>query len=226
MDDEKRIPKQGVASCRAVFNNNTDDNNEMSCVEFLDEEENLNWKLILSSNILLFRDMSKHDKCNMLYGYAECLSDTLTAKLGFDKREYSYHKYVETTENGIIDKRLEEYVAQKFRIIDKNFYQDLQKLDIIYIEKNIDNLEPLRFCKNLKILVFDGYWIDKYKFWDFSPLKNIPDVYIWHNSGDSRIKNNFNQYTNIEEFKNIRYSEAANDPWADFCDEVSKYLNE
>lgn len=49
---------------------------------------------------------------------------------------------------------------------------------------------------------------------------------FWHNSGDSRIKNNFNQYTNIEEFKNIRYSEAANDPWADFCDEVSKYLNE
>lgn len=226
MDDEKRTPKQSVTSCHAVFDNNTYDNKELSCVEFFDKEKNFNWKLILASNILLFRDVSKHDKCNMLYGYAECLSDTLTAKLGFDKSEDSYYKYVETTGNGIIDKRLEEYVAQKFRVIDENFYYDLQKLDIIYIEKNIDNLEPLRFCKNLKFLVFDGYWIDKYNFWDFSPLKNLPNVYIWHNSGDSRIKNKFNQYTNIEDFKNIRYSEVANDPWADFCDEVSKYLNE
>ena len=225
-DDEKSIQKHSGVSCRAIFDNNTDDNNEFSCVEFFDKEENLDWKLILASNILLFRDMGKYDKCNMLYGYAECLSDTLTAKLGFDKSEDSDYKYVETTENGIIDKRLEEYVAQKFRVIDKNFYQDLQKLDIIYIEKNIDNLEPLRFCKNLKVLVFDGYWIDKYKFRDFSPLKNLPNVYIWHNSGDSRIKNNFYQYTNIEEFKNIRYSEAANDPWDDFCEEISKYLNE
>ena len=206
-------------------NHGQETDTNLSASEYFNNDMNSDWKLILASNILLFKDMSKHDKCEMLYGYAECLSDTLSVKLGFDMSEES-DKYVETTENGIVDKRLDEYVAQKYKTLDEIFYKDLQKLDIVYIEKNVENLEPLRFCKNLRFLVFDGYWIDKYKFKDFSPLKHLPNVYIWHNSGDTRIKNSFSQYTNIDKFKNIHYSESADDPWADFCDEVTKFSNE
>ena len=96
-------------------------------------------------------------------------------------------------------------------------------MDILYIEKNVENLEPLRYCKNLKFLVFDGYWIAKYKFKDFTPLKHLQNVYVWHNSGDTRIDNSFSEYTNIDSFNNIRYSESADDPWSDFCDEVTKF---
>ena len=210
-----------------ITDNNEDDNNKLSCIEFFNDKKNSDWKLILASNILLFKNMTKQEKCEMLSGYAECLSDTLSARLGFYDNEESSDQYVETTrEFGIVDKRLDEYVAQKYKTLDESFYKDLQQLDIIYIEKNVENLEPLRFCKNLKFLVFDGYWIAKYNFNDFSPLKHLPDVYIWHNPGDTRIENSFSQYTNIDNFNNLRYSESADDPWADFCDEVSKFSNE
>lgn len=79
--------------------------------------------------------MNKTEKCEMLFCYAECLSDTLTAKLGFDKSEDAFYKYVETSENGIIDKRLDKYAAQKYQILNESFYNELQKLDIIYIDK-------------------------------------------------------------------------------------------
>ena len=184
------------------------------------------WKIILAENIMLFSDMSKNEKCEMLFGYAEGLSDSLTAKLGFDKSEEALLKYVETSEYGIVDKRLDKYTAQKYQTLDENFYKELQKLDILYIEKNVDNLEPLRYCKNLRFLVFDGYWIAKYKFKDFTPLKHLQNVYIWHNSGDTKIDNSFSEYTNIDSFNNIRYSESADNPWSDFCDEVTKFKNE
>ena len=206
-----------------IVDNGEDDIDKLSCIEFINDKKNIDWKIILAENIMLFSDMSKNEKCEMLFGYAESLSDSLTAKLGFDKSEESFYKYVETSENGIVDKRLDKYVAQKYQILDEKFYNELQKLDILYIEKNVENLEPLRYCKNLKFLVFDGYWIAKYKFKDFTPLKHLQNVYVWHNSGDTRIDNSFSEYTNINSFNNIRYSESADDPWSDFCDEVTKF---
>lgn len=206
-----------------IVDNGEDDIDKLSCIEFINDKKNIDWKIILAENIMLFSDMSKNEKCEMLFGYAESLSDSLTAKLGFDKSEESFYKYVETSENGIVDKRLDKYVAQKYQILDEKFYNELQKLDILYIEKNVENLEPLRYCKNLKFLVFDSYWIAKYKFKDFTPLKHLQNVYIWHNSGDTRIDNSFSEYTNIDSFNNIRYSESADDPWSDFCDEVTKF---
>ena len=200
---------------------------KLSFFEYFNDNRNLDWKILFASNVLLFKDMNKQDKCNMLYGYAETLSDKLANKLGFDMREESFYKYVKTIKDvGIIDTRLEDFVAEKVRTLSDAFYKDVQELDVLYIEKNINTLEPLRFCKNLKFIVFDGYWISKYNFRDFSPLKHMPSIYVWHNSGDTRIEKSFLDYTNIKSFSNIRYSESVNDPWADFCNEIIKFSNE
>ena len=86
-------------------------------------------------------------------------------------------------------------------------------------------MEPLALCKNLKYIVLDGYWIKEYSFTDFSPLRDLGEIYIWHNSGDSKILYKLNEYTNIDEFPNVKYSENSDDPWADFCDKI-KLLSE
>lgn len=210
-----------------VFDHNIDDNNALSCEEFFYDKKNLDWKLILASNILLFKDMPKTEKCEIISDYVEGLSDALSRKLGLEMDEESFYQYVETSvENGIVDKQLDDYVARKYNKNGRDFYEDLQKLDVVYIEKNVDNIEPLKYCKNLKFIVFHGYWIKQYKFKDFSPIQHLPNVYIWHNPSDGKIERSFLDYTNISSFKNIRYSEAAADPWADLFDALEQYKKE
>ena len=210
-----------------VLGHNIGDNNALSCEEFFYDKKNLDWKLILASNILLFKDMPKTEKCEIISDYVEGLSDALSRKLGLEMDEESFYQYVETSvENGIVDKQLDDYVARKYKKNGRDFYEDLQNLDVVYIEKNVDNIEPLKYCKNLKFIVFGGYWIKKYKFNDFSPIQHLPNVYIWHNPCDGKIERSFLDYTNISSFKNIRYSEAAADPWADLFDALEHYKKE
>lgn len=186
-------------------------------IKHIDED----WKVILMENIILFRMLNKEERIDMLYGYAETLGDTLSHKLNIEERaEYTIGKGLNDLEKAYIS--LDEYVKNN-QLTDYSFAKGLEELEILYIEKDIKNLDPLSLCPNLKFIILDGYWIDKYHFTDFSPLKNLGKVYIWHNSGDTHIRHKLNNYTNIDNFPNINYSENSADPWGDYCNNIALY---
>lgn len=181
------------------------------------------WRLILMENILLSRLLNKEERINMLYGYAETLGDTLSHKLNIEKTTTdSMSKKLNDLEIAYI--ALDKYVKSN-PLTDDSFIKGLEELEILYIEKDVNNLNPLSLCKNLKFLILDGYWIDKYHFSDFSPLKDLGEIYIWHNSGDTHIRYKLNSYTNIDNFSNINYSENSDDPWGDYYDKIRLYSN-
>lgn len=181
------------------------------------------WRLILTENIILSRLLDKDERIDMLYGYAETLADTLCNKLNLQElSNITYITGLNDLERAYIT--LDKYIKAN-PLSDESFTKGIEELEILYIEKNIDTLEPLALCKNLKYIVLDGYWIKEYSFTNFSPLRDLGEIYIWHNSGDSKILHKLNAYTNIDEFPNVKYSENSDDPWADFCDKI-KLLTE
>lgn len=186
-------------------------------IKSIDDE----WRLILTENILLSRLLNNDERVSMLYGYAETLGDTLSKKMKIDNSIKSYgDRNVNDLEKVYLV--LDDYVKRN-PLSDDSFFLGIEELEILYIEKNIKTLDPLSLCKNLKIIIIDGYWIDKYQFTDLTPLKDLKEVYIWHNSGDTNIRCKLNTYTNVNNFPNIRYSENAEDPWEDYCNRIRMF---
>lgn len=176
------------------------------------------WRIIFTENILLSKLLNNDERVSMLYGYAETLGDTLFNKLKIDNSIKSCgDRNVNDLEKVYLE--LDDYVKRN-PLSDDSLSLGINELEIVYIEKNIKTLDPLSLCNNLKIIILDGYWINKYQFTDLSPLKDLKEVYIWHNSGESKIRCKLSTYTNINNFPNIRYSENAEDPWEDYCNRI------